>query len=44
MNEQQDIEFKSQWSNTILKTACEFANTDGGSLYLNLNFWKEKKN
>jgi len=33
MNEQQDIEFKSQWSDTVLKTACAFANTNGGSIY-----------
>ena len=37
MNEQQDIEFKSQWSDTILKTACAFANTDGGSIYIGID-------
>ncbi|HPC36777.1 MAG TPA: putative DNA binding domain-containing protein [Candidatus Marinimicrobia bacterium] len=33
MNEQQDIEFKSQWSDTVLKTGVTFANTNGGSIY-----------
>jgi len=33
MKEQQDIGFKSQWSDTVLKTACAFANTNGGSIY-----------
>jgi predicted HTH transcriptional regulator len=37
MNEQQNIEFKSQWSDTILKTACAFANTIGASLYIGID-------
>ncbi|NMD15342.1 MAG: ATP-binding protein [Bacteroidales bacterium] len=37
MNEQQNIEFKSQWSDTILKTACAFANTIGGSIYIGID-------
>lgn len=27
MNEQQNIEFKSQWADNILKTVCAFADT-----------------
>ena len=34
MNEQQNIEFKSQWADNILKTVCAFANTNGGSIYI----------
>ena len=37
MNEQQNIEFKSQWSDTILKTPCAFANTIGASLYIGID-------
>ncbi len=37
MNEQQDIEFKKQWSDTILKTACAFANTNGGIIYIGID-------
>jgi len=37
MNEQQNIEFKSQWSDTVLKTACAFANTNGGSIYIGID-------
>jgi len=37
MNEQQDIEFKSQWSDTVLKTACAFANTNGGRIYIGID-------
>ena len=27
MNEQQNIEFNSQWTDNIFKTVCAFANT-----------------
>jgi len=37
MNEQQNIEFKAQWTDTILKTACAFANTNGGSIYIGID-------
>lgn len=37
MNEQQEIEFKSQWSDTVLRTACAFANTNGGIIYIGID-------
>jgi len=37
MNEQQNIEFKSQWTDNILKTVCAFANTNGGSIYIGID-------
>jgi ATP-dependent DNA helicase RecG len=37
MNEQQNIEFKLQWTDNILKTVCAFANTTGGSIYIGID-------
>ncbi len=34
MNEQQDIEFKSQWRETVLKTAFTFANNKFSKLQI----------
>lgn len=36
-NENQNIEFKSQWSEDALKTVCAFANTDGGTIFIGLD-------
>ncbi|HNZ62061.1 MAG TPA: ATP-binding protein [Paludibacteraceae bacterium] len=37
MHEQQNIEFKSQWTDNILKTVCAFANTNGGTIYIGID-------
>ncbi|KYC54656.1 MAG: Divergent AAA domain protein [Candidatus Methanofastidiosum methylothiophilum] len=37
MKEQQNIEFKLQRSDTALKTACAYANTDEGSIYIGID-------
>ena len=34
MKEKQDIEFKSNWHESYLKTICAFANTKGGKLFI----------
>ena len=36
-NENQNIEFKEQWRDDILKTVCAFANTGGGVIYIGLD-------
>ena len=35
--ENQNIEFKEQWRDDILKTVCAFANTGGGAVYVGLD-------
>jgi len=35
--ENQNIEFKENWRDDILKTICAFANTDGGVVYIGVN-------
>lgn len=37
MHEQQNIEFKSQWTDNILKTVCAFDNTNGGTIYIGID-------
>ena len=33
-SENQNIEFKEQWRDDVLKSICAFANTDGGTVYI----------
>lgn len=37
MNEQQNIEWKSEWKEDILKEICGFANAKGGTVYIGVD-------
>jgi ATP-dependent DNA helicase RecG len=37
MKEQENTEFKSQWTDNIFKTVCAFANTNGGRIYIGVD-------
>lgn len=36
-DESQNIEFKEQWRDDVLKTVCAFANTEGGTVYIGVD-------
>jgi ATP-dependent DNA helicase RecG len=36
-HEDQNIEFKAQWHDDVLKTVCSFANVDGGTIYIGVD-------
>lgn len=36
-HENQNVEFKEQWRDDILKTVCAFANTSGGVVYVGVD-------
>jgi len=37
MKENQKLEFKSKWSDELLKVVCAFANSSGGKIYIGIN-------
>jgi ATP-dependent DNA helicase RecG len=49
MSESQNIEYKSSWHDDYLKWVCDFANAQGGKIYIGMNdaaplsAWKTKR-
>ena len=37
LKESQELELKSEWSDSCLRSLCAFANTDGGKLMLGID-------